>query len=122
MQRCMLLSKIHRAVVSAGDVDYEGSLTIPPEVMEAAGIREHETVHVANVANGSRFTTYAIAGTEPAHFQLNGAAARLGSPGDRIIVFTFAWLNAEELGDHRPRVVHMDEANRIVRVEGPAPE
>ena len=121
MQRNVLLSKIHRAVVSAGDVDYEGSLTIPPEVMEAAGIAEHEVVHVANVANGKRFTTYAIAGAEPARFCLNGAAARLGAPGDRIIVFTFAWLDAGEIDAHRPRVVHMDEANRITRVEGPAP-
>jgi len=121
MQRCMLLSKIHRAVVSAGDVDYEGSLTIPPEVMEAGGIREHEMLHVANIANGKRFTTYAIAGTEPAHFRLNGAAARMGAPGDRIIVFTFTWLDAEEIKTHRPRMVYMDEANRITRVDGPAP-
>ena len=121
MKRCMLLSKVHRAVVSAADTDYEGSLTVPPEVMEAAGFLPHEVVQVANIANGARFTTYAIAGTEPGHFQLNGAAARLGAAGDRIIVFTFAWMDSEEAGAHRPRVVHMDEANRIASVEGPTP-
>ena len=121
MQRCMLLSKVHRAVVSAAELDYEGSLTVPPEVMAAAGFLPNEAVQVANISNGERFTTYAIPGGEPAHFRLNGAAARLGAPGDRIIVFTFAWVDSEEAAAHRPRVVHMDEANRITRVEGPAP-
>ena len=121
MQRCMLLSKIHRAVVSAAELDYEGSITVPPEVMAAAGLLPHETVHVANIASGARFTTYVIAGAEPGHFRLNGAAARLGAPGDRIIIFSFAWMDADEAARHRPRVVHMDEANRVARVEGPAP-
>ena len=119
MERCMLLSKVHRAVVSDTSVDYEGSITIPPEVMEAARFLPGERVLVANVSNGARFETYAMAGTEPASFVLNGATARLGAVGDRIIVFTFAWLDADEAARHRPRVVHMDEANRIVSVEGP---
>lgn len=119
MQRCMLLSKVHRAVVSDADLDYEGSITIPPEVIEASGFAPGERVTVANIANGARFETYVMAGTEPAHFRLNGAAARLGGRGDRIIIFSFAWMDAEEAARHRPRVVHMDEANRIVRVEGP---
>ncbi len=120
MQRCMLLAKIHRAVVSETALDYEGSLSIPPEVMEASGILPYERIMVANVSNGQRFWTYAIAGTESGHFCLNGAAARLGSPGDRIIAFTFAQVDAEEAPKHRPRVVLMDESNRIVKVEGPS--
>ncbi|MHC4199642.1 MAG: aspartate 1-decarboxylase [Planctomycetota bacterium] len=119
MQRCMMLAKVHRAVVSDTNADYEGSITIPPEVVEASGFAPGERVTVANIANAARFETYVMVGTEPAHFRLNGAAAKLGSPGDRIIMFTFAWMDAEEAARHRPRVVHMDEANRIVRVEGP---
>ncbi len=119
MQRCMLLSKIHRAVVSEACLDYEGSITIPPEVMAASGLLPNERVLVANLANGARFETYVIAGTKAAHFCLNGAAARLGSPGERIIILSFAWMDADEAARHRPRIVHMDEANRIVRAEGP---
>ncbi len=87
MQRCMLLSKIHRAVVSAADLDYEGSLTVPPEVMEAAGFLPHEVVHVANIASGKRFPTYAIAGSEPAHFGLDvsdWSLVRLNANGAEI--------------------------------------
>ncbi len=119
MRRCMLMAKIHRAVVSETSLDYDGSLTMPPEVLQASGILPYEKIMVANVTNGARFWTYAMAGAESGHFCLNGAAARLGSPGDRIIVFTFAQVDAEEAAKHRPRVVLMDESNRIVRVEGP---
>lgn len=118
MQRCMLLAKIHRAVVSEANRDYEGSITIPPEVMEASGLLPNERVLVANLASGARFWTYAMAGTAQGHFCLNGAAARLGAPGDRVIIFSFAWMDPGEAAGHRPRVVLMDEANRIVRVEG----
>ena len=120
MQRTMLLAKIHRAVVSEAALDYEGSLTIPPEVMDASGILPHEKIMVATVSNGARFWTYAIPGTERGRFCLNGATARLGSPGDRIIVFAFAQVDAEEAAEHRPRIVVMDESNRIVKVEGPS--
>ena len=120
MERCMLLSKVHRAVVSDTSVDYEGSITIPPEVMEAARFLPGERVLVANVSTGARFETYVLAGTEPARFVLNGAAARLGAPGDRIIILAFAWMEPDEVERHVPRVVHVDEANRIVRTEGPS--
>jgi aspartate 1-decarboxylase len=120
MQRSMLLAKIHRAVVNETALDYEGSLTIPPEVMEASGILPYERIMVANITNGRRFWTYAIAGTESGHFCLNGAAARLGTPGDRVIAFAFGQVEAEAAAGHRPRVVLMDESNRIVRVEGPS--
>ncbi len=119
MLRCVLLSKIHFAVVSDARVDYDGSVTIPPEVMDAAGLIPHEQVLIANVRNGARFTTYAIAGAEPAHFCLNGAAARLGAPGDRIIILAFAWMDEKEARSHVPRVVHMNDENGIVRAEGP---
>jgi aspartate 1-decarboxylase len=121
MQRCMLLSKIHRAVVTDLCVDYEGSIAMPPEVAEAAGLLPAEKVMVANLATGARFWTYVMIGEEGGGFRLNGAAARLGSVGDRIIVFSFAWMPDDEARAHRPRIVHMDEANRIARVEGPAP-
>jgi aspartate 1-decarboxylase len=106
--------------VSDANLAYEGSITIPPEVQEAARLLPHERVLVANLANGERFWTYVIVGSEPGVFALNGAAARLGAPGDRIIVFSFAWMDDQEAARHRPRIVHMDEANRIVRTGGPA--
>jgi aspartate 1-decarboxylase len=112
----MLLSKVHRAVINELSLDYDGSISVPPEVMEAARLLPGEQVLVANLSNGARFTTYVLAGTESARFVLNGAAARLGSPGDKVIIFSFTWLDQEEAEGHRPRVCHMDEANRIVRV------
>ena len=119
MQRCMLLSKIHRATVTDTALHYEGSITIPQDVVEAARLLPGERVLVANLSTGERFTTYVMVGSEPGRFCLNGAAARLGASGDRIIIMSFAWLDSREVETHRPRVVHMDEANRIVRVEGP---
>lgn len=119
MQRCMLLSKLHRAVVTELAPDYEGSLTIPKDLAEKAGILSGERVLVANIANAARFWTYAMLDDRPGRFCLNGAAARLGSVGDRIIVFTFAWMTDEEAAGHRPRVVVLDESNRVVGVEGP---
>jgi len=117
----MLLSKIHFAVVSEARVDYEGSITIPPEAAEAAGFLPGERVLVANTRNGERFVTYVMIGAEPGRFGLNGAAAKLGVPGDRVIVLSFAWMDEEEARSHRPRRVFMDESNRIKRIEGPEP-
>ena len=121
MKRCMLLSKIHMATVTAARVDYAGSLTIPRPVLEAAGILPFEQILVANTRNGARLTTYAIAGDEPGVFCLNGAAARLGSPGDRVIVLAFAWLDETEARTHVPTVVCMGEGNRIGKVTGGRP-
>ena len=119
MMRHMLLSKIHRATVTACDLEYEGSLTIPRESVEAAGLLAGEQILVANLSTGARFETYVMVGEKKGEFRLNGAAARLGAPGDRIIVMAFAWMDAGEAARHEPRLVYVDEKNRIVRVEGP---
>jgi aspartate 1-decarboxylase len=116
----MLKSKIHRAVVTDADLEYDGSLTIPPEVVEAAELLPYEQIMVADLSSAERFWTYVMVGREPGRFCLNGAAARLGARGDKLIVFTFAWMDDAEAKKHRPRIVRMDDANRIVAVEGPA--
>jgi aspartate 1-decarboxylase len=109
----MLKSKIHRATVTGADLHYIGSISIDPELLARADIREHEQVAVLDIDNGARFETYAIEG-EPGEVCLNGAAARLVSPGDRIIVITYADYEDAELDDYEPTVVHVDTANRAV--------
>lgn len=118
MQRQMLKSKIHRATVTGCDVDYVGSITLDPELMRGADLLPNEQVHVWDVDNGSRFVTYAIAG-EPGSgtVQVNGAAAHLSGVGHKVIVASFAGYDAAELADHEPAVVHVDERNRIARVD-----
>jgi aspartate 1-decarboxylase len=113
MHRLMLKSKLHRVRVTAADLHYEGSLSLDPALMRAADILPFEQVAVANVANGSRFETYAIEG-EPGEVKLNGAAARLGAPGDLLIVMTYAQATEEEAAGWHPVVVHVDVANRIL--------
>ena len=118
MQRVMLKSKIHRATVTDSDLHYVGSLTIDPELLEAANIREHEQVHVVDVDNGARFETYTIAGERGAGaICVNGAAARLVHRGDTIIVISYASYDERELHRYEPRVVHVDRGNRIVDVD-----
>jgi aspartate 1-decarboxylase len=114
MRRSMLKSKLHRARVTGADVNYEGSLTLDGSLLEAADILPHEQVHVWNVTRGTRLTTYAIAG-EPGSgvVCVNGAAAHLARPGDLIIVATFAEIDDADARSHRPRVVFVDEKNRI---------
>ena len=113
MQRIFLKAKIHRARVTAACLDYEGSLTIDQSLMVQADIVEHEQVGVYNLSNGERFDTYAIAGPEGSgEICLNGAAARKGQPGDLIIITTYALLDEEELADHQPKVILLDEKNR----------
>jgi len=108
-------SKIHRATVTHADLDYEGSLTISGELMDAAGILEHEMVHVWNVTRGTRLTTYAIRGDDASGVMcINGAAAHLAKPGDKIIVATFAEVEAEEARGWQPTVVLVDDRNRVV--------
>jgi aspartate 1-decarboxylase len=111
----MLKSKIHRAVVTDANLHYVGSITIDPELLAAADILEHEQVAVVDIDNGARFETYAIAGRPGSgDMCLNGAAARLVSPGDRIIVISYADYEASELEHHEPVVVHVDTANRRI--------
>jgi aspartate 1-decarboxylase len=118
MQRVMLKSKIHRATVTDCDLHYAGSITVDPELLEAADVREHEQVHVLDVDNGARFETYAIAGERGSRqMQVNGAAARLVQRGDTIIVISYASYDEEELEGHAPRVVHVTRDNEIVHVD-----
>lgn len=116
MQRTMMKSKIHRATVSGADVDYVGSITLDPELMRLAAVREFEQVHVLDVDNGARFETYAMAGG-PGDVILNGAAARLVQPGDRVIVITYAAYDEAELAGYEPLIVHVDERNRPIPAE-----
>lgn len=122
--RHMLRAKIHRAVVTEANLDYEGSLTIPPELLELSGIRPYEEISIWNVTRGTRFETYAIAGERGSgDICVNGAAAHLAGPGDRIIIASFSSV-PESMVDHvRPTVVFVDEHNRPVRtgVEVPGP-
>jgi aspartate 1-decarboxylase len=117
MRRQMLKSKIHRATVTDCDLHYVGSITIDPELLEAADILEHEQVHVVDIDNGARLVTYTIAGVAGSgEVKLNGAAARLVQRGDTIIVISYADYDQAELRRHEPRVVHVDDANAIVAV------
>lgn len=114
-QRLLFKSKIHRATVTAADLHYEGSLTVDPTLLDAADISPYEQVQVVNINTGARFETYVIPGTPGAgEIQLNGAAARLGVPGDLVIVITYAWYDEADVASHRPTVVLVDERNRPV--------
>jgi aspartate 1-decarboxylase len=113
MQRTMMKSKIHRATITGADLNYVGSITLDESLMAAADILEHEQVHVLDADNGARFETYAIRGG-PGDVILNGAAARLVHPGDRVIVISYATYDEAELARYEPKVVHVDEHNRIV--------
>lgn len=113
MRRTMLGGKIHRATVTEACVDYEGSISVDAALLEAAGILPNEQVHVWDVANGARFTTYAIpAPPGSGAVCVNGAAARLVSPGDLVIVAAFVELEEAEARGWEPRVVFVDERNR----------
>ena len=116
MHRIMMKSKIHRATVTGADINYVGSITLDPMLMRLADIEEHEQVHVLDIDNGARFETYAIPGG-PGDVVLNGAAARLVHPGDRVIVITYAHYDADEVAQHVPTVVHVDERNRPTGAE-----
>ena len=111
----MLNSKIHRATVTAADLNYIGSISIDPALLTSSGILENEQVTVLDVNNGARFETYAIKG-EPGEICLNGAAARLVHVGDIVIILTYADVDDHELADHQPRVIHVDEHNVEVAV------
>lgn len=115
MLRTFMHSKIHRATVTDANLSYVGSITISADLLEAADIGVHELVHVVDINNGARFETYTIAGTPGAgEITVNGAAARLVQPGDKVIVISYAQLTADEIAAHKARVVHVDDANEIV--------
>ena len=123
MIRTLLKSKIHRATVTASDLNYVGSITIDPDLLEAADVLEHELVHVLDIDNGNRFETYPIAGERgSAEVKVNGAAARLVHTGDKVIVVSYAQYDEDELERHEPRVVHVDAGNNIVDVNATVKE
>lgn len=114
MRRQMFKSKLHRATVTHADVEYEGSVTIDEDLLDASDIAEFEAVHIWNVTNGSRLVTYALKGPRGSRvICINGAAAHLTQPGDRVIIATFCELDDDERKDFKPTVVLLDEENRI---------
>ncbi len=118
MMRILCKSKIHRATVTEANLNYEGSLTLDPLLMEAAGLVPFEQVHVLNLNNGARFETYLIEGERGSGTVcVNGAAARLVQVGDHVIVLAYALVSEDELSDFTARIVFVDENNRVVRVE-----
>ncbi len=114
MLRKILKSKIHRVTVTETNLDYEGSITVDETLMQAAGILPFEQLRIANLRTGDRFETYVIPG-EPGSGTIcvNGAAAHKAAPGDLVILFQYVYLDPEEVKSHRPRIVHVDEKNRI---------
>lgn len=117
MTRTMLKSKIHRATVTQANLHYVGSITIDAALMEAAGILEYEKVQIVDVENGARFETYVIAAEAGSRIIcLNGAAARMVLAGDTIIIMSYAQMTEEEIAAHPPKVVFVDDGNRITRV------
>jgi aspartate 1-decarboxylase len=112
----MLKSKIHRATVTEGNINYEGSITIDRDLMEAADILPYEQVQVLNINNGARFSTYTIEGKPGSgEICLNGAAARLAVKGDLVIILTYTDMPEEEAREYKPIIVHVDKNNAIVK-------
>lgn len=111
----MLKSKLHNARVTESVRDYEGSLTIDPDLMDAVKIAPYEKILIANITNGNRFETYAIPGKKGSGvIGLNGATTHLGSVGDRIIIFAFALVSSEEASQNRPLILALDENNKPI--------
>ncbi len=115
MRLTLLKSKLHRARVTAADLNYEGSIAIAPELRRAAGLLLHERVEIYNVTNGARFATYVIGGTKRGEIMVNGAAARLVQPGDEVIIAAYAEFEPGEAEAHEPTVVLLDAKNRPKR-------
>ena len=114
MLRCMLRAKIHMATVTDSNINYEGSLTVDESILNAVGIKPYEQVMVSNINNGERFETYVIPGQiNSGVICLNGPTARKGALGDRIIVFCYEYYTEDEIKDFSPRIVRLDEKNRI---------
>ncbi|WP_207504947.1 aspartate 1-decarboxylase [Telluribacter humicola] len=115
MQITLMKSKIHRVKVTQAELNYVGSITIDEDLMDAAGIFEHEQVHIVNNNNGERLVTYVIKGARGSGtICLNGAAARKAQVGDIIIIITYASMSPEEAKDFKPKVVFPDDSNRLV--------
>jgi aspartate 1-decarboxylase len=118
MERTLLKSKIHRVTVTEADVEYEGSITIDKNLMDAADLNPYERVDIFNVTNGHRFFTYVIEGKRGSNeICVNGAAAHLARKGDSLIIASFATYGDEERRQHEPRLVYVDPKNRIKRTK-----
>lgn len=116
MLRKLLKAKIHNATVTGADLEYEGSIGIDKSLLEAVDMAEYESVHVWNVSNGQRIETYVIESERGSgEICLNGAAARLFEPGDKVIIASFCWIDEKELPQHQPKVIIADEENGIQR-------
>jgi aspartate 1-decarboxylase len=116
MLRTLLLSKIHRATITQTDLQYHGSITIDQNLMDAVGLRAYERVEIFDVQNGNRFETYVIEGERGSGIiGINGAAARLVHRGDQVIIVNYGIFNEEEIKDHKPKVVILNEKNEIIQ-------
>ncbi|HEX9741202.1 MAG TPA: aspartate 1-decarboxylase [Nitrospiraceae bacterium] len=122
MFRQMLRAKIHRATVTDACLDYEGSLTVDEDLLDAAGIMPYEAIVISNLNNGERFMTYAMAGTRGSgEIVLNGPTARKGAVGDQVIIFCYEYYGEEEIKRHAPRIIRVDGKNRIASQESSKP-
>ena len=116
MQLTLLKCKLHRACVTHAELDYEGSCAIDTELLELAGILPYEQIQIYNLANGERFTTYAIEAEAGSRvISVNGAAAHKAAPGDRIIICAYAGLSDTEVAEFKPTLVYLDQHNRVLR-------
>ena len=117
MQITMLQGKIHRATVTQAELDYVGSITVDEDLLDAAGIKEYQLVQIVDVNNGNRFETYTIAGERGSGVMcLNGAAARMVSTGDKVIIMSYAQMTQEEIKENPPKVVFVNDDNTISRI------
>ena len=122
MQRTMLKSKLHRVTCTHSELNYEGSCAIDQDLLDAGDIREYQQVDIYNIANGERFTTYAICAERGSGIiSVNGAAARRAAPGDLLIIASYAAYNEAELANFQPDIVYVDEKNRIKSKRGAIP-
>lgn len=113
----LLKGKLHKATVTHSELEYEGSCAIDGVLLDAAGIQQYEQIHIYNIANGERFTTYAIrAETGSGIISVNGAAAHKADPGDRVIICAYVQLDRGQALNHKPKLVYVDAANRITRI------
>ncbi|PHS31449.1 MAG: aspartate 1-decarboxylase [Methylophaga sp.] len=122
MQLTLLKTKLHRACVTHSELEYEGSCAIDSNLLDAAGIHEYEQIHIYNVTNGERFTTYAIRAEAGSNIiSVNGAAAHKASPGDRVIICAYTTLDEEELTKFKPTLVYLNENNDIINTRHAIP-
>ena len=122
MYLTLLKSKLHRARVTHAELDYEGSCAIDGDLLDLSGIREYEQIHTYNVANGERFTTYAIRAESGSKvISINGAAAHKAKPGDRIIICSYVGLTSQEAAIHKPILVYLDEINTVTHTRNYIP-